>query len=321
MQANKTVIINGRTYDAVTGLPVQKAVDKVVKSKQPSPSTSRPAPTRSASTTAHSVHTSPQRSQTLHRRAAKKPTAAKRPEPGRHMDISRSRQIRHFASHPNTTNAQKAEEQIDRAPQTHPMVRKAIARTAVPPKSAPLTSKQMKEAAISKALAAPTVKPKKEKKAAWWRSRRFIIITAVFVVLIGGAFFVYVSIPSISVSFAASQAGIAAKYPEYKPDGYHLKQPVTFSEGEVVLQFASNSSSTGYTITQTRSSWDSSAVLDNVVKKDVGSDYTATQEKGLIIYSYDNGSKSTWVNGGVLYRIDGDAPLSGEQIRRIATSL
>jgi hypothetical protein len=320
MQANKTVTINGRTYDAVTGMPITKSAAKPT-AKQKPVATARPVASRPSSTAASSVHSTQQRSQTLHRRAAKKP-AVKRPEPGRHMDISRSHQISRFAQHP-VTPPQKKENVKDKAPQVHPIARKALAKTTAPAKVAPLSSKQIKEAAISQALAKPTVKQKKEKKAAWWRSRRFLIVTAIFVVLIGGAFLTYISIPGISVSFAASQAGIAATYPEYKPDGYRLNQPVTFSDGEVVLNFASNSSSAGYTITQTRSSWDSSAVLDNVVKKDAGSDYTGTKENGLMIYSYTTGdtTNATWVNGGILYRIESNAPLSGEQIRHIASSL
>lgn len=319
MQANKTVTINGRTYDAVTGMPVTKPATKPV-AKAKSVTAARPATARSASTAASSVHSTPQRSQTLHRRAAKKP-AIKRPEAGRHMDIARSRQISRFAAHPVEATEKKKEGSKDRAPQTHPIARKALAKAAAPAKAAPLSSKQIKEAAISQALAKPSTKAVKEKKASRWRSRRFIIVTAIFVVLIGGAFLTYISIPSISVSFAASQAGIEATYPEYKPDGYHLKQPVTFSDGEVVLQFASNSGANGYTITQTRSSWDSSAVLDNIVKKEAGNDYTSTKESGLLIYTYSAGQKTTWVNAGILYKIEGDAPLSGDQIRRIASSL
>ena len=98
-----------------------------------------------------------------------------------------------------------------------------------------------------------------------------------------------------------------------------MSQPVTFSDGEVTLRFTSNSGPGEYTIVQSRSSWDSSAVLDNVVKKSAGDNYVTTQERGLTIYSYEN--NATWVNGGILYTIESDAPLSGEQIRHIATSL
>jgi hypothetical protein len=131
----------------------------------------------------------------------------------------------------------------------------------------------------------------------------------------------YVNIPSLSVGFASAQAGIKATYPEYRPDGYKLHQPVTYKDGEVTLEFKSTTTDKGYTIVQTRSSWDSSAVLDNVVRKATGDNYITTQERGLTIYSYNESSNAVWVNGGILYTITSTAPLSGEQIRHIATSL
>lgn len=315
MQANKTVTINGRIYDAVTGLPVEK---KVV--SEPSKLT-KPAPTKHVGhVSASTVHSSLQRSQTLNRRATKKPEAvAKRPRPGRHMDISRSRTISRFAPHPASSSSAKKAGTPDIKPRTHPAVVKAIARTTPVAKPIAKTSKQIKEAAISAALATPTVKPIKQKRLKWRWSRRSTTLTTIFALLIVGGILTYINLPGLSVSFASTQAGIKATYPEYRPDGYSLSQPVTFSDGEVTLVFKSNSSDTGYTIVQTRSSWDSSAVLDNVVRKTAGDNYVTTQEKGLIIYTYDQ--NAAWVNGGILYEIDSTAPLSGEQIRHIATSL
>jgi len=322
MQANKTVEINGRLYDGVTGLPIktsQKTTEKPV-----SPALVKK---RAAEVAATSIHAQPQRSKTLVRRAAKKPVnlATKRPQPGRHMDFARSTKVAKFAAHPVTPAASPAKKHIevpDVAPKPHPIAQRAAAKLSKPVVAAKVapTPKQIKDTAIAKALAKPVEKIAKKK----WKftfSRRFAIITAVFGVLIIGAYLTYVNMPSLSVGFAAAQAGIDAKYPEYKPDGYHLAQPVTFSDGEVTLNFSSNSGAGEYTVIQTRSSWDSSAVLDNVVKKAAGDDYATTQEQGLSIYTYNNNSNATWVNGGILYSIKSSAPLSGDQIRHIATSL
>jgi hypothetical protein len=236
------------------------------------------------------------------------------------MDIIRSSKVARFAPHPVAVTVTKAVSTPDIAPKAHPLAARAHARMTKPLLHAPIekTAKEIKDAAIAKALATPTIKPAKKKRGFRW-SRRFTIITAVFAVLIIGAYLTYVNIPSISVGFAASQSGINATYPQYKPDGYHLSQPVTYSDGTVTLQFKSNSDDSKYTIVQTRSSWDSSAVLTNIVKKAAGDNYITTQESGLTIYSYDN--NATWVNGGILYTIESNAPLSGEQIRHIATSL
>lgn len=319
MQANKTVIINGRPYDAVTGLPLKKLAMNDEK-----PVTPVAVRKHVAKGAASDIHSQPQRSQTLHRRATKKPTATistKRPQPGRSMDIARSAQVARFAAHPIPRQpASVTAATPDVAPKAHPVAAKAHARLSKPVASAPVkkTSKQVKDEAIKKAIAS-TTKNSPKKKFAFRLSRRFSIITAIFGVLIIGAYLTWANIPGISVGFASSQAGITATYPQYKPDGYRLKQPVTYSEGIVTLNFASNSDSSEYSVVQARSSWDSSAVLENVVKKATGENYITTQESGLTIYSYED--NAAWVNGGLLYTIESNAPLSGEQIRRIATSL
>lgn len=59
-------------------------------------------------------------------------------------------------------------------------------------------------------------------------------------------------------------------------------------------------------------------MLDNYVNKQT-ENYLTYQEQGLTIFSFDN--KAAWVNGGLLYSVEGNAQLSSEQILRLATSL
>jgi hypothetical protein len=42
-------------------------------------------------------------------------------------------------------------------------------------------------------------------------------------------------------------------------------------------------------------------------------------ERGLTVYTY--GSKAAWVNGGILYTLNGNAPLNSDQILKIASSM
>ena len=351
MPTNKTITINGRAYDAVTGLPiservydqvsrVQKANQKGAEKKQeeavkPKEVKEEKKPARSvkrdSATAATAVHSQTQRSQTLLRRATKKPAApAKRPTTGRHMDMARSSKISKFAPHPVVTPAVEAKvapkpvaAKPDKPAQVHPVAAKAIARTAPKPvASKPTTSKQVKDIAIANALATPKQKPAKKSKKHNKHVRRAGLIAGIVLAIALALYAVYQFIPSVSVNIAATQAGVKATYPEYVPDGYSLNHPVTYKDGEVSLKFKSNSSDNSYTITQTRSSWDSSAVLDNVVRPASGENYITTKERGLTVYSFNNSTDAAWVNGGVLYVISSDsAPLSGEQIRHIATSL
>lgn len=318
MASQKIVTINGRKYDAATGLPIDS---EPVKAAEPARTTPKKA--GHSATAATSVHTSLQRSQTLHRRAAKKPAAApKRPSTGRHMDIARSSKVTKFAPHPVVKPAEKKVDTPDKPAQTHPVAQRAHATAArkAKPASKPATAKQVKNAAISAALAAPKAPPEKPPKRPrkLWR-RRALVTVIILAAITASAYAVYRFVPSISVGIAATQANVNASYPEYTPDGYSLSHPVTYEDGKVTLKFTSNSNENSYTIVQARSSWDSSAVLDSVVKPAAGDNYVTTKERGLTIYTYN--TSAAWVNKGILYTIQSKASLSGEQVRRIATSL
>ncbi len=331
---HKTISMNGRLYDAVTGLPIEGAASPAKAENQGNHKASHKNPPKTkpsqklvaTQVAARAVHAAgPQRTQTLRGRAAKKPAApqkviTKRNSPGRHMDIARSSTVTKFAPHPVKKPLTPT---VDKAPQVHPMAKRALSRIEKqrPATQKTITARQVKDEAIAAALTKPQAKPiKKVTTAQKWR-RRILITGAITLVIAGGLFIVYRFIPSVSVGVAAAQAGVNASYPEFIPDGFGLSHPVTYTDGEVVLKFKSNSNESFYTITQTRSSWDSSAVLDTVVRAAAGENYVTTKERGLTIYTY--GESAAWVNKGVLYKIKSSsaAILSGEQIRRIATSL
>lgn len=235
------------------------------------------------------------------------------------MDIARSQNVARFAAHKKAVNATK--QQPDIGPSKHPIVSIAEAKKAerIAAIKPPIvkTSKQIKDEAIAKALAQekPKVKPDNFFKR---HSKKFNIFSfsAVVVVIIGVLTYFY--LPIFSVSVASAQAGIKAAYPDYRPDGYSLSGPVSYSNGEVTINFHANTGNSKFTIKQSKSSWDSSAVK-NKVNRDSNGEFTTTEEKGLTIYTYSG--NAAWVNGGILYNITGNAPLSGDQIRRIATSL
>lgn len=306
MNKDDIVTLNGQQYDAKTGTPISGRTVK-------------------KSTPAGSVHSSLQRSQTLIRRVTKRPspisTHPKRA--GRTMDIARSSKIARFAPHPVVAPANvKDRDSKDIRATVHPLVHKAhrnieSVRQAAKPQPAK-SSQEVKQEAIVEALAKPPVKT--PRKSFLQRHPRALTITAIItaIVLVGG-YFTYVNMPSWSVRVAAASAGINASYPQYRPDGYSLSGGPQWSDGQVTLNFEANTGTSKFSIKQAKSSWDSSAVLDNIVRKETGESYITNQERGLTIYTYSG--NAAWVNGGILYTIQGDAPLSGEQIRHIATSL
>jgi hypothetical protein len=315
----KTVTINGMVYDRRTGMPlrVERGHDEPHK--------------RSA---VH-VHATLQRSQTLNRKyVAKEPPLTARGrtagqaaisvhKPAAAPLVSRSESISRFAREYNSSKQPTNKIIKDIGPTSHPLVRNVHTRTAKPVvvEKVVKPSQVLKHEAISDAMnRAPQRTHKQVKQPTQSRFTRALSVTSgAFAILLLGGYFTYLSMPNLSTRVAAAQAGINASYPAYKPSGYSLSGPVAYDNGNVTMKFAANAGPQNYTLSQSRSGWDSSAVLDNYVEPKAGDQYTTTTSNGLTIYSY--GSNAAWVNGGILYTISGDAPLSGDQIQHIATSL
>ncbi len=309
--SQKTITINGKVYDTHTGMPVD------VPASQNTPAPEKASPKRSPLHNSQSIHQTPQKSHTLNRRVVKKIAAAQ----SQANHAPKSPQITKFASHPN---AIKPRVMADIAPTIHPHVAKANQTLAAKKQviaATPKTSQIIKEEAIQSALEkAPSKTDKQVKTVKTRKFSRFAGITsAAFALLLLGGYFTYLNMPNLSVRVAAAQAGINASYPEYRPDGYGLKGPIGYSDGQVSMKFAANAGPQSYTVSEQKSGWDSSAVLDNYVKGKAGDNYITYNERGLTIYTFDG--NAAWVNGGILYTISGDAPLSSDQIRRIAVSM
>jgi hypothetical protein len=316
-----TVTINGTVYDKHTGMPLREE-------------RSHQVPQHRAAT---QVHTQLQKSRTLNRKyVAKNHTGAvKRPAATHSVSlhktattplISRSESISRFAKEFNAAPRAQKRHFTDIGPSTHPIVahveaKRAAAVAPATPRHTP--ANVLKNEAIDHAMAQVQLSTKQKQikpvKKSARTTRALSFASGSLALLLVGAYFTYLSMPSLSTRVAAAQAGINASYPNYKPTGYSLNGPVAFDQGSVSMKFAANAGPQSYTLAQTRSGWDSSAVLTNYVEPKTGSQYSTTTTNGLTIYTY--GNAAAWVNAGILYTISGDAPLSSEQIQRIATSL
>ena len=336
--SQQTITINGVKYDAHTGMKVDVQPEKAATA----------APVRPNATSAGSIHLKTQRSTTLNRNfvhANSKPKNAVQPADIRAQAVApkasslhrkqirvqtSEHEIRKFAPQP-APSKRPAVTMSDIAPQSHPMVNRAQAklqsqkalRSAPAPQHIAATSQQLKQHLVSESLKkAPShtantkqIKQKKSSK----MPRIMSVLSASTALLLLAGYFTYINMPNLSVRVAAAQAGINASYPAYRPDGYSLNGPIAYDAGQVSIKFASTSSPKNFTVTQTRSNWDSSAVEQNYAKEKWGKNVTTTVDRGLTIYS--NGSNAAWVNDGILYTISGDAPLSSQQVLNIATSM
>jgi hypothetical protein len=229
--------------------------------------------------------------------------------------------VTHFTSTAAPVHHHKVISDIGPAP--HALAINASRKLAKAPVQTLIKPSQIiKQEAIAKAMAKTPAKSDRQETppSRHPKMKRFAgLATASFAILMLGGYFTYLSMPSISTRVAASQAGIAASYPNYQPTGYSLSGAVAYQQGRVTMTFAANAGPSTYTLEQTKSGWDSSAVLDSYVKPKAGDNYETTTSNGLTIYTYDG--SAAWVNRGIFYTISGDAPLSDDQIQRIATSL
>ena len=314
MSDQHTISINGVRYDAHSGMPIGGKSESVSASRTPS---------RHASVHAKGVHQTQQRSKTLNRQLVAKTKPVVKPvHHGASMDmkrpnVTRSPHISKFAPHPQAVKPAKPAS-IDIAPVPHHAVVKAHAATAKPKPVAHKPAHEIKQTAISEAMQKASSKPAKAHKPKAHR-RILNVASASLAVLLLAGYFTYVNMPGLSVRIAAAQAGIDATYPQYRPVGYSLNGPVAYKEGQVTMQFASNSGPQIFALSQSKSSWDSSTLLENYVDPESDGRYATYSDAGLTVYTY--GNHAAWVNGGILYTIDGSASLSNEQVRRIATSM
>lgn len=307
MMSKDTIVVNGVLYDKHTGIRLRETV-----------------PASHSHHHASAIHTPAQHSRTLNRRyiaspAVKDNSGAKKiaiQDGGSHHTISRFAPQHHPKPQPVVR---------DIAPTAHPLLSVTETRLAAQKPAVHIVkpSQVIKQEAIAAATAvmqpAHTKKPVKPVKQSSRTRRAISVLSGSLALLLLGAYVTYLNMPSLSTRVAAAQAGINATYPGYQPSGYSLSGPVAYQEGTVSMKFAANAGPQSYTITQSRSDWDSSAVLENYVRDKAGTNYTISTTGGLTIYTYK--TNAAWVNGGILYTITGDAPLSSDQIEHVATSL
>lgn len=318
MSQQSVVSIGGIDYDSLSGLPAKKQEAAVQQELR----------RRAQSVHAKGVHKTQQRSTALNRQFVKKaapvsaPVAVRKPTGSMEMrrPVKRSPHISKFARDPRGAVVRTAPADI--APVIHPIARKAHQAAAAqthpkPHQVASLSARDIKHAELGKALA--NAAPTDTSAAGRPKRRAFNVAAASLGVLMITGYFTYVNMPNLSVRVAAAQAGIDASYPEYRPVGYRLNGPVAYQDGQVSMKFASNSGPVAFSLNQSKSNWDSSALLEKYVGPRSEGKYATYNDGGLTIYTY--GTDAAWVNGGVLYTVEGTATLSNEQIRRIATSM
>lgn len=301
MAQNNTVTINGVAYDAHTGMRLSVPTP----AKQSAPK---------SIVAAQSIHAKAQRTKTLNKRHAKQGKRTSLLAAPAKQTV-KSPRITRFA----TTDLPKKTVISDIGPQPHSVQAKhRLASAKRTP--APIPPAQVIKAKAITDAVAKSSKKKHTKKSFFKKYPRALTISVVvLIIIIIGGYITYLNLPSLSVRLASAQAGISASYPSYQPSGYALNGSASYDKDEVTLNFKATAGPQTFTLQQTKSNWDSSALLENFIIMQNEGKYETYIDSGLTIYVY--GTNASWVNGGILHTITGDAPLTNEQLRRIALSM
>jgi hypothetical protein len=352
---NNIIEINGKRYDAATGAVLShppaaalaKPASQVLASAKPSVK-SKPSRSHTRKLSApHNVSRSPAPPSTLMRQAVSKPgPGTKRRlraygdtdrliEPPqlplvkpsvqqideqrlRHArQISKSRFISRFSVFTaaggtpavQAASSAPAARSLQPVPVTEP--RRAAGRHKRPQTTADVLEHALRHAESHRQ---PSVRKPARSRAK--RNAGIGAAVALAVVLLG--LIITQNLSTVRLQMASAKAGFSASLPDYRPAGYSLGQ-LNYATGVVSADFHSNSDGRYYTVTQKRSSWDSSALQANFVTT-TGGQYQTVTAGGRTVYLYGQGN-ATWVSGGIWYIVQSNGSLSSRQLVDLATSL
>jgi hypothetical protein len=150
-------------------------------------------------------------------------------------------------------------------------------------------------------------------------NRRWLVLLAVLVLIIGGLFVAWQKVPILSVKAAGMKAHLSPSVPAYTPDGYKMAGPAKAVSGTVSIKYVSSDSAGSYEIIQAQSNLTSNSVGQNVVPK--GAAVQTSQVNGNTVYIYGKENDAAWVNDGVLYTIKDHASLSSDELIKMVQGL
>lgn len=343
MGKNSNIIsINGRQYDAISGLPFSAAAHQVVAPAQKSVAPASAHQVSHSKGTVHDIirqpakhtkHHKPESSHTLMRHAVSKPgdslkrrvkargpvsAVAKQP-----VASIESKQLVHSV---NPHRAQVAK-RIPKSPAIQHFTPNASSSfTPVTPAAKPvahpqpsahkkdLQTHEIFEQAIN--FAEGHKQPAhRTKKRSTHKKKLAVSAAALSMAVIIGTL-AYVNFPYIRFHMAASHAGFSATMPGAKPAGYKLSQ-LDAAKGAVALQYSQAGKQ--FSITERQSAWNSQALREMFVLG-AADKYQTVDAAGRTIYLYGDGN-ATWVNGGVWYRVESRGALTDQQLIDLAKSL
>ena len=125
---------------------------------------------------------------------------------------------------------------------------------------------------------------------------------------------------NIKMFIADSATHIHGFMPTYAPPGFGL-QSVNYATakptGTIDVTFA-NQDGLNYNIDEQAKSWDSQALVNNVVIPSVGNNFKTYQIGGRSVYIYNQ--TAVWVDAGIYYIMSNNARLTNDEINKIVNT-
>jgi hypothetical protein len=251
-----TIEINGQRYDALTGQKVSKTNGTFIDGVRRVPAVSRTQPN-------HVKAAKTQKSQTLMRRAVKKPSpkavapAAAKPSlqhfstPVKRIEhaksITKSHLIQKFhTSSDNNTVPAVAQAATPRSRSATAGVSAAISAINAP--AQPIMQ------ALSQARSHEQAKPRRVKRHERLARRLHVSprlvssgALALAIVVLGG-FIAFQNMPNINMRLASSRSGVRAGLPGYHPAGFVIHGGIAYSPGQVAVTYRSSSDARKFTL-------------------------------------------------------------------------
>ncbi|MEO8105116.1 MAG: hypothetical protein ABI602_02150 [Candidatus Saccharibacteria bacterium] len=160
--------------------------------------------------------------------------------------------------------------------------------------------------------------PKKSRSGQLATSRSVKMVTSALSIFLLAGFITYQHIPDLKLRLASSRVGFAASMPSYRPAGFAVGG-LSYSVGNVAINYHSNSDTRAYTLTEKASNWNSQTLRDVYVVTNAGQAYQTVAASGRTIYLFKN--NATWVNSGIWYEIQNNGNLSSKQLLDLVLSL
>ncbi len=290
--SNKTIELNGKHYDAISGAPVK--IEVKVKSKEKAPKVAAVSSPVKRTVSPARPH-KPQASKTLMRSSVKKPAG--------------HGQIKKFA---DTVEPTYVELPVKKSPVAH--------SSAVVARPAETSRTNVFEDAIAKSHHHQDVHAVVHHHKKKVRSNRLQLAAGLAAFLVLAGFAMYQNTPGMQLSIAGKKVGLTTAGADYQAAGFAFRGVTT--EGNKRIVGLVDDGGNTYHLVQQKTNWDDKAMVQAVSAIDASGspNYTVVGDGDAHqLYRFSNGTV-TWIQNQVLYQLDDASGLSDDQLQSLAAN-